>query len=225
MSTLGDKIKEERLKAKMTEKQLAKKCGLSANYIKDIENNKKIINEKLAEKILAIFGNKKGLDAFYNEPQEEVEYKKPIKEEPKEEVYYNVKPNDQWSDALANIIKKFPIYDIKNNKVIGNKELPILNKKIDGIPWEKLLLLKITEIDFENFRIEKDDILWIHQLNEIPSNGIYLIELNGKKIIRKINKMGKTIELFKGIKGEKGLPVELSKIKLIGKCVKVEYEL
>lgn len=225
MSTLGDKIKEERLKAKMTEKQVAKKCGLSANYIKDIENNKKIINEKLAEKILAIFGNKKGLDAFYNEPQEEVQYKKPVKEEPKAKVYYNVKPNDQWSDALANIIKKFPIYDIRNNKVIGNKELPILNKKIDGIPWEKLLLLKVSEIDFENFRIERDDILWIHQLNEIPSNGIYLIELNGKRIIRKINKMGKTIELFKGIKGEKGLPVESSKIKLIGKCVKVEYEL
>lgn len=225
MSSIANKIKEERLKAKMTEKQLAKKVGLSANYIKDIESNKKIINEKLAEKILAVFGNKSGLDAFYNEPQPEVVVKTVvIKEEPKE-VFYNVQPNAQWGDALANIIKKFPIYEMKNNKIVGNKELPILNKKIDGLPWEKLLLLKVSEVDFENFRIEAGDVIWVHLLNDIPSNGMYVIELNGKKIIRKVRKAGKSIELFKGLKGENGLSVELKKVKVIGKCVKVEFEI
>lgn len=225
MSTIANKIREERLKAKMTEKQLAKKVGLSANYIKDIESNKKIINEKLAEKILAVFGNKSGLDAFYNEPQPEVPVTKVIVKEEVKEVFYNVKPNAQWGDALANIIKKFPIYEMKNNKVVGNKELPILNKKIDGFAWEKLLFLKVSEVDFENFRIEEGDLVWVHLLNDIPSNGMYVIELNGKKIIRKIKKAGKSIELFKGVKGEKALSVELKKVKIIGKCVKVEFEI
>lgn len=224
MSSIANMIKAERLKAKMTEKQLAKKCGLSENYIKDIESNKKIINENLAEKILAVFGNKSGFDAFYNEPQPEVEVKVIVKEKPKE-VFYNVKPNDQWSDALANVIKKFPIYDIKSNKVVGSKELPILNKKIEGLAWEKLAFYKVSEVDFETFRIEKNDVLWIQLLNDISVNGIYLIELNGKKIIRKIKKVGKSVELFKGINGEKGLSIEISKIKIIGKCVKVEFEI
>lgn len=225
MSSIASKIREERLKAKMTEKELAKKCGLTAKYIIDIESNKKVANEKIAEKILAVFGEKSGLDAFYNEPQPEIEIKKVIKREDPKEVYYNVKPNAQWSDALANVIKKFPIYDIKNNKVVGSKELPILNKKIEGLAWEKLLFLKVSEVDFENFRIEKDDILWIQMLNDISVNGIYVIELNGKKIIRKIKRVGKTVELYKGLKGESGLSIEISKIKIIGRCVKVEFDI
>lgn len=225
MSTLANKIREERLKAKLTEKELAKKCGLSANYIKDIESNKKIVNEGLAEKILSVFGKESGLDAFYNEPEREVEVVKVIVKEAPKEVFYNVQPNAQWGDALANIIKKFPIYEMKNNKVVGSKELPILNKKIGAWPWEKLLFLKVSEVDFENFRIEQGDVIWVHLLNDIPSNGMYVIELNGKKIIRKIKKAGKSIELFKGLKGEKGLSVELKKVKIIGKCVRVEFDI
>ncbi|MGB3366208.1 MAG: helix-turn-helix transcriptional regulator [Acidaminobacteraceae bacterium] len=225
MSTIANKIREERLKANMTEKQLAKKCGLSANYIKDIESNKKIANEGLAEKILSVFGKESALDTFYNESEKEAPVVKVIIKEAPKEVFYNVQPNAQWGDALANIIKKFPIYDMKNNKVVASKELPILNKKIDGLAWEKLLFLKVSEVDFENFRIEQDDIIWVQLLNDIPSNGMYVIELNGKKIIRKIKKMGKNIELFKGIKGEIGLSVELKKVKIIGKCVKVEFDI
>ena len=225
MSTIANKIREERLKAKMTEKQLAKKCGLSANYIKDIESNKKIANEKIAEKILSVFGKESTLDTFYNEPEKETPLVKVIVKEAPKEVFYNVEPNPQWGDALANIIKKFPVYDIKNNNIIASKELPILNKKIDGFPWEKLLFLKVSEVDFENFRIEEGDIIWVQLLKDIPSNGMYVIEINGKKVIRRVKKVGKSMELFKGIKGENGINVEMKKVKIIGKCVRVEFDI
>ena len=46
MSRLGDTIRSARLKAKMTEKALGKKCGLAENYIKDVEKRGKEASPK-----------------------------------------------------------------------------------------------------------------------------------------------------------------------------------
>ena len=56
MNRLAVKIKEARIKAGLTEKQLAKKCGLSVSYIIQIESGKKIVNESVADKILKSLG-------------------------------------------------------------------------------------------------------------------------------------------------------------------------
>ena len=38
MSRLGDTIQKARIKARMTEKALGKKCGLAESFIKDVES-------------------------------------------------------------------------------------------------------------------------------------------------------------------------------------------
>ena len=45
MSRLGDTIRAARVKAKLTEKALGKKCGLAESYIKDVEAGRKIVSD------------------------------------------------------------------------------------------------------------------------------------------------------------------------------------
>ena len=56
MSRLGDTIRTARLKAKMTEKALGKKCGMAENVIKDIESGRRIVSDDQAQRILKVLG-------------------------------------------------------------------------------------------------------------------------------------------------------------------------
>ena len=56
MSRLGDSIRAARLKAKMTEKALGKKCGMAESVIKDIESGRRIVSDEQAQRILKLLG-------------------------------------------------------------------------------------------------------------------------------------------------------------------------
>ena len=58
MSRLGDTIRTARVKAKMTEKALGKKCGMAENVIKDIESGRRIVSDEQAQRILKLLGSK-----------------------------------------------------------------------------------------------------------------------------------------------------------------------
>lgn len=45
MSRLGDLILLERTRQKLTRKQVARKCGVSEGYIKDVEEGRRIIQD------------------------------------------------------------------------------------------------------------------------------------------------------------------------------------
>lgn len=229
MSRVAEKIKEARMKAKLTEKELAKKCGLTANYIIQIESGKRVVNEKLAESILNVLGEKLDFMSMADVAEKEVQAtpeKKNKAETIKKEDFYEIKPTEQWADALANIIKKFPIYDVKTNKVVGNKELPIIGKKVEGYNWDKLLFVQASDNDMESLRIKKEDVIMVYLTGEIQNNSIYLFEIENKKMIRQLRKESNNkVVISLGNKNNEPMVTELNKIKIIGKCVKVEVDL
>lgn len=227
MNRLAVKIKEARIKAKLTEKELAKKCGLSESYIIQIESGRKVINEKAAEKILGKLGER--VEFGYEEAlkEEALPKAKEVKKEsqPRGE-FYSIQPTGQWADALANIIKKYPIYEMNTNKVIGHRDLPILEKKIAGYHWEKLSFVQAVDNEMEALRIKKGDIVMICATNEIHNNSLYLFEMNHKRMIRQLRREpNNRVSLSTGAKGHQPVVTDLHKIKLIGKCVKVEFQL
>lgn len=226
MNPLAKKIQEARIKAKMSEKDLAKKCGLAASYIIQIESGKKIINEKTAETILAVFGERVEMD-FMTEIEEKPVVKTVVKKEAPKVVqpHVAVEPNDQWAGALANIIKTFPIQELPSNKVVGSKELPVLNKNIEGIPWEKLMFYKVSDDDAKDLRIQAGDVVWVQQVKEIQGKGVYLVEMKNKKLIRRMHKTNNKFELSKGPQDAAPITAELQDVKIIGKCVRVECTL
>ena len=52
MSRLGDLIRTERVRQKLTPKQVAKKCGVSESFIISVENGTRIIADDQARRIL-----------------------------------------------------------------------------------------------------------------------------------------------------------------------------
>ena len=56
MSRLGDLILLERTRQKLTRKQVARKCGVSEGYIKDVEEGRRIIQDDQARRILKTLG-------------------------------------------------------------------------------------------------------------------------------------------------------------------------
>ena len=66
MSRLGDLIRTERVRAKLTPKQLAKKCGVAESYIVAVEKGTKIIADDQARRILKAIGLREQTEADFS---------------------------------------------------------------------------------------------------------------------------------------------------------------
>lgn len=220
MNRLAVKIKESRIKAGLTEKELAKKCGLSVGYIIQVESGKKIVNESVADKILKSLGTK---EEFVKE-ERVIEKPKKTKPAHKPQGTIFAQPNQTWADALAGVIKKYPIYELNTNKIVDYKELPIISKKIEGHHPDKIMFVKSPNNDMETFRIKKDDVLTVFITKDIQNYGIYLFEMGGKKMIRQLKKeVNKKVKLLKCANDNSAMTVDMSKVKVLGKIIKNEF--
>ena len=65
MSRLGDLIRTERIRQKMTPKQVAKKCGVSESYLLAVEAGTRIIADDQARRILKSIGLKQQNEAEF----------------------------------------------------------------------------------------------------------------------------------------------------------------
>ncbi|PAB60130.1 helix-turn-helix domain-containing protein [Anaeromicrobium sediminis] len=221
MNRLAAKIKESRISAGLTEKQLAKKCGLSINYIIQVESGKKIVNESVADKILNALGTK---EEFVTEERVVEKPKKTKAIMPQGTI--PVEPNQTWADALAGVIKKYPIYDLYNNKIVGYKDLPIISKKIEGHHPDKIMFVKCSNNDMKAFRIKKGDVLTALVTKDIQNHCIYLFEMDGSKMVRQLTKeSNKKVTLLKCTNDSSATTVAMSKVKILGKIIKNEFSI
>ena len=224
MNRLAEKIKVARLKAKLTEKELAKKCGLSVGYIIQIESGKKIIKEEFADKILKSLGEK--TERLEDElPKPKVEKTKVNTNSKQSKSFTNVKPNAQWADALAGVIKKYPVYDCLTNKVVDYKELPILGKKIEGYHPDKIMFVKASNDNMKRFRIFKNDVVTVALTHEIQNGQLYLVERDKKRMIRYVRKEKSQITLLRSKDDQEAESLNPKSLKVIGKCVAVSFSL
>jgi len=139
VSRVSDKIKEARIKKGLTQKQLAKKLGVAENFINEVESGRKIINESLMNRISKVLG--KGINDIG------ISFEEEVSSEPKREISINKdnKIKDVWDNAFSSIIKDVPVYNYSLDRIIDNKQLPIIGNKVQGIHQDKVLFLKIEE--------------------------------------------------------------------------------
>lgn len=230
MNRLAEKIKNARIAAKMTEKELAQKSGVSLSYLLQVESGKKVISEKIADQILAALNEKvefidPAIEAKLTAETQQVAAKKvtPVQESLKSKNH--VVPTGQWQDALAGIVKRVPIYDLVRWENIGFKEHPVIDNKVEGYNGEKLLYVKVTNNQASGLRIKMNDLVFVLEGNEIGKNGIYLLEYQNKRVIRQVMKVNnREYSLILGGATEPEI-VDSKKIKVIGKCLSVLFEL
>ena len=118
MSRVGEKIKEARLKAGMTQKALGKKLGVAEKFINEVETGRKIVQESFIEKAAKI------LNADLNDVSMVVT-DEILMEERKSYAESNKKPtkietNEVWDNAFSTVLKNVPIYDYNLKNILGN---------------------------------------------------------------------------------------------------------
>ena len=193
MSTVGERIKQGRNAKGMTQKQLAKKLGVAEGYINDVENGRKVVEEKFIERVGKVLG---GDLSEMTTLFDSIAYEERKASEASNKSQGTVKNNkvketinEVWNDAFSSVLKSVGIYNYDLNKPIGKKELPVISNKIEGYAQDKVLYLKIENDDLLGFRICEGDLALANLTSEIESNKIYLIDINGERVIRQLKKL------------------------------------
>ncbi len=235
MNPIAQRIREARLKAGLSEKQLAKKCGLSASYIEQIEAGRKIINEAAAANILKVFGEtvESAFGSYLDEtpaPAAPAAQSRPAaqpaaKPAPRVSEPVQVEANDQWAGALSGIIKRFPVTELHSGKAVAEKELPVLNKRIEDIPWEKLLFIAVNDDEAQAHRIRKGDILWVRATDQVQQEGLYIIERQSRRQVALLKKEYGQLQLLKSPGDKRPETLDAKGLKIVGKCVRAEFAL
>ncbi|AZV58869.1 XRE family transcriptional regulator [Clostridium sp. AWRP] len=222
MNRVGQKIKLARTELGISQKQLAKKLGVSEGFINEAESGKRIVNQNIIDKLSKILG--KSINDITMSFEEEV-YKedKTPKFSP---IAKKEKVQDVWSEAFGSVLKKVPIYKYDMRTVIGFRQLPLIDNKIEGYAQDKVMYLQVESDDMEGFRIQRGDLVFVHSTGEIYNNSIYLVEYSGERKLRQIKKLDSNkVLLISSRSGIRTETIEIKSLKIIAKLDRLEIKL
>ena len=238
MSRLGDLILLERTRQKLTRKQVAKKCGISEGYLKDVEDGRRIIQDDQARRILRTLGTSQRNEAEFSldEIAATVDLgtlaPKPApapKPQPKPEPAAKpVSPEEQsgiWLDALSSVLKPVPIMNAGWIQV-GRRMTPIQDGKIEGAKPDRVVYFEAPDDSMRAMRIEKGDLVLVVPQSLPVDGAIMLVEYGAHRCLRRIKLLGNSNILLQS--GDRALDAEaisISEIKLVGRAVRVEFSL
>ena len=243
MGRLGDLLHTERLRRKMTLKQVAKLGGVSEGYLKDVEEGKRIIADDQARRILKKMGltehNEVGfslddiaatVDLETVSPRKNVNPapRKPVQKE--SETVYESK-NDAtvtgsvWLDALTSVLKRVPVYNAVM-KEIDHRLVPILDGRIEGAAPDKVFFFSAPDDTMRGFRILREDVCMIVPSNSPIDGAVMLVEYQQHRFLRKVKKLDAMNVLLQSYDREYNAETAaLPDITFIGRVTKVEFTL
>ena len=242
MSRLGDLIRTERIRQKLTPKQVAKKCGVSESYLMAVEAGTRIIADDQARRILKSIGLKQQNEAEFTlddiaatvdlaqvQPRmaAAVQAKKPVKKEAElaastedEGVAGSV-----WLDALQSVLKRVPVMNAVM-KPVSYQLVPVENGRIEGANPDKVFFYLAPDDSMRGFRIHKCDIVLTVPANSPVDGAIMLMNYNEHRYLRKIKLLDDRNVLLQSYDRQyEAETVAINEIGFIARCVKVTFEL
>lgn len=215
MSRVSESIKTARINQGLSKKQLGKKLGVSENFIEEIESGRRVLNESLLGRFSNVLNYQIDDVVITSDYEEPIE----VKETPK-------KVNETMESAFSSVIMNFKIYDYSFSEDKGEKQLPIFNNKVEGLPKDKVFFIEIEKDDMLGFRIAKGDIALCHRESEALDDNIYLIEVNEKRAIRQVKRIDSNNLLLISNKSTlRTETVDKKIVKVLGRLVKIEIKL
>ena len=237
MSRLGDTIRAGRIKAKMTEKALAKKCGVAESFIKDVESGRKIVSDEQAQRILKVRGGANPVSTELEvaaEPEVQLRPKPrpyiiPVEPEERkltaEEKKRAEESADAWLDALGGVVKRVPVID-ENGVVIDHILTPVIGGKIEGGAPDKVMFYRCQDDMLRGFRVYAGDLLLTVPTTKPEDEAIMLMFYKGKRIVRKVLKLDGARLLLQAYDREfSSERVPMAEVQILGRCVKLQRTL
>ena len=233
MSRLGDSIRAARLKAKMTEKALGKKCGMAESVIKEIESGRRIVSDEQAQRILKLLGASSPVSTELDvaaEPEVRLRprpraYVLPLSPESPQQESAARESSDAWLDALGGVVKRVPVIDEKG-LAIDHVLFPIVGGKIEGGAPDKVLMYRCPDNALSGFRVFAGDLLLVVPEKNPVDDALMLLVVRGKRVVRKIKKLeGSKLMLQSYDRELVTETVMWAEIQILGRCVKLHRSL
>ena len=224
MNRVAENIKNARTEKGMSQKQLAKKLGVSESFINEVEGGRKVLNESTINRITNLLGiNLNDVNMYEEDVKEETPKAIII---PKKENKKSEPVNEVWNDAFGSVLRKVPVFDYSFTKVLDTKLMPISSNKINGFPQDKVAFLVIENDDMIGNRISTGDVAFASLTHEVENNSICLIEYNSQRILRQIKKLDSSkLLLIKNSGNLKTETVSPKDIKIIARLLSLEINL
>lgn len=242
MSRLGDLIRTERIRQKLTPKQVARKCGVSESYLLAVEAGTRIIADDQTRRILKSIGLKQQNEAEFTlddiaatvdlaqvQPRmaAAVQAKKPVKKEAE----LAASSDDEgvagsvWLDALQSVLKRVPVMNAVM-KPVSYQLVPVENGRIEGANPDKVFFYLAPDDSMRGFRIHRGDIVLTVPAQSPVDGAIMLMNYNEHRYLRKVKVLDDRNVLLQSYDREyEAETVPISEIGFIARCVKVTFEL
>ena len=233
MSRLGDSIRAARLKAKMTEKALGKKCGMAESVIKEIESGRRIVSDEQAQRILKLLGADSPVSTELDvaaEPEVKLRprpraYVLPLSPESPQQESAARESSDAWLDALGGVVKRVPVSD-EQGVVIDHVLTPILGGKIEGGAPDKVLYYRCPDNALRGFRVYAGDLLLTVPASKAEDDRIMLICYKGQRIVRKLLRLdGNRIQMQTFDSEFRAEIAPSNEVQVLGRCVRLQRTL
>ena len=233
MSRLGDSIRAARLKAKMTEKALGKKCGMAESVIKEIESGRRIVSDEQAQRILKLLGADSPVSTELDvaaEPEVKLRprpraYVLPLSPESPQQESAARESSDAWLDALGGVVKRVPVTD-ENSNVVDHVLVPVVGGKIEGGAPDKVFYFRCPDDALRGYRIHAGDLLLCVPAQKVEDGAISLFLLNGRRVARKANKLdGNRVHLQSYDREFTSQTLPAAEARVLARCVKLERRL
>ena len=240
MSRLGDLIMLERTRQKLTRKQVARKCGVSESYLKDVEEGRRIIQDDQARRILKTLGTSQRNEAEFSldeiaatvdlttlapaRPQVPAQ-PKPTEPAPAPKAQSKEEQSGIWLDALSSVLQPVPVMNAGWIQT-ARRMVPIQDGKIEGAKPDKVVYFLAPDDSMRAMRIEKGDLVMIVPQTLPVDGAIMLVEYGAHRCLRRIKLLGNSNILLQSGDRELGAePMHISDLKIVGKAVRIEITL
>ena len=243
MSRLGDLIRTERIRQKLTPKQVARKCGVSESYLMAVEAGTRIIGDDQARRILKTIGLKQQTEAEFTlddiaatvdlaqvQPSlqrvmappkpKEAEKVASTQEEEKQGVAGSI-----WLDALQSVIKRVPVMNAVM-KPVSYKLVPVENGRIEGANPEKVFFCLVPDDSMRGFRICRGDLVLTVPAQSPVDGAIMLMTWKEHRYLRKVKVLNDREVLLQSYDREyEAETVSIHDVGFLARCVQVVMEL
>ncbi len=244
MSRLGDLIRTERLRAKLTPKQLAKKCGVAESYLVAVEKGTKIIADDQARRILKSIGLKEQTEADFSLDDiaatvdlatvdspvaKAVAQPRPQVKQPEAEVVATTEDKGVggsiWLDALTSVLKHVPVMNAIM-KPVDHRLIPIVGGKIEGANPDKVFYFLSPDDSMRGFRIHRGDLALIVPAHSPIDGAVMLVEYNNHRHLRKVKKLADFTVILQSFDREyDAVTAQVNEVNFLGRAVKLEVTL
>ena len=242
MSRLGDLIRTERIRQKMTPKQVAKKCGVSESYLLAVEAGTRIIADDQARRILKSMGLKQQTEAEFtlddiaatvDLAQVQPRLAQAVKKLPKKKAKLAASTDEKgegvagsvWLDALQSVLKRVPVMNAVM-KPVSYQLVPVENGRIEGANPDKVFFYLAPDDSMRGFRIHKGDIVLTVPAQSPVDGAVMLMNYKEHRYLRKVKILDDHRVLLQSYDREyEAETVPINEIGFLARCVKVTFEL